>query len=72
VVTTDETGLATWLSDHGHHVVRGAAGADEVGDAVRRALAKDRPPTSVLADLPPVDGRLAADTWLRGKAPAAR
>lgn len=64
VVTTDETGLAEWLGDHGHLVVGASAGPQEVADAVVRALDVRRSPAGVLADLPSRDGRLAADAWL--------
>ncbi len=71
VVTTEETGLAGWLGAHGHEVLRGAAAPGEVADAVVRALRRCRPRESVLADLPEVDGRLAADAWLFGDAARA-
>jgi glycosyltransferase involved in cell wall biosynthesis len=64
VVTTDETGLARWLAEHGHDVLPPGAPADEVAGAVVRALDRRRPPESVLADLPRTDGRLDADAWL--------
>lgn len=64
VVTTDETGLAGWLADHGHDVLPGTASATEVARALVAALRRRRPAASVLSDLPEVDGRLAADRWL--------
>lgn len=64
VVTTTETGLASWLAAHGHVVLAPDASTDAVAAAIEQALAADRPAASVLADLPAVDGRLAADEWL--------
>lgn len=64
VLATTETGLAAWLADHGHGVVAPDAPPAEVADAVVRLLEARRPSASVLADLPDVDGRLAADSWL--------
>lgn len=64
VVTTDETGLATWLRGHGHVVLPSAAAADKVADAIEVALASGRTAQAVLDDLPDTDGRLAADDWI--------
>jgi glycosyltransferase involved in cell wall biosynthesis len=64
VVTTEETGLAGWLSGHGHDVVPAGASGEQVAAAIGAALARRRSAGSVLADLPDVDGRLAADRWL--------
>jgi glycosyltransferase involved in cell wall biosynthesis len=64
VVTTEETGLADWLADYGHDVLPAAASSTEVADVVVWALSRRRSAASVLADLPDVDGRLAADRWL--------
>lgn len=64
VVTTDETGLAGWLADHGHQVVAGTASAAELAAAVVRALREPLAVGAVLASLPAQDGRLAADRWL--------
>lgn len=74
VVTTDETGLATWLAEHGHPVVPARSGPEAVAAAVADALASPRSPESVRADLPGEDGRLAADRWMfhqGGPGPAA-
>lgn len=64
IVTTEETGLAAWLDEHGHRVLPGTVGADGLADALVAALTERRPPQSVRADLPAVDGRLAADAWM--------
>lgn len=64
VVTTSQTGIAAWLTDHGHTVLEADAPAHEVATALAAALDRRRPAASVLADLPSRDGRLAADRWL--------
>lgn len=64
VVTTTETGLSTWLSGHGHTVVAPSASPAEVAEAIAGALTARRSAASVVAGLPAVDGRLAADSWL--------
>ena len=64
VVTTDETGLAGWLVDHGHQVVPGTASTADLATALVRALREPLDVASVLASLPAEDGRLAADRWL--------
>ncbi|MDJ0349979.1 glycosyltransferase family 4 protein [Cryobacterium sp. PH29-G1] len=61
IVTTTETGLATWLSEHGHGVVDPDSAPEQLADAVVQALRAPRPAAD---DLPAVDGRLAADEWL--------
>jgi len=64
VVTTTETGLSTWLSGHGHTVLAPTASPAEVAKSIAGALVARRSAASVVADLPAVDGRLAADSWL--------
>lgn len=64
VVTTAETGLATWLRDHGHRVIDDAGSTEDLAAALVSALADPLPVAEVLASLPPTDGRLAADAWL--------
>ncbi|MCZ2804102.1 glycosyltransferase family 4 protein [Modestobacter sp. VKM Ac-2983] len=64
VVTTEETGLADWLAGHGHEVVAAGASTADVAAAISGALRRRRSAVSVLAELPGVDGRLAADRWL--------
>lgn len=64
IVTTGETGLASWLNDHDHHVLAPGSDAILIASAVANAI--DMPDgEAVLKDLPPIDGRLAADAWLR-------
>lgn len=64
VVTTTETGLASWLVEHGHLAIDPDADADVTAAAVLRALLSDRAAESVLADLPDTDGRQQAETWM--------
>ena len=64
IVASDQTGLAGWLRAHGHTVLPADAGPGETADALRAALADNRPKESVLADLPETDRRIAADRWL--------
>lgn len=68
VVTTTETGLADWLTDHGHVVVPDAGSAEALADGLVAALDLARTADDVLADLPTRDGRLAADDVLVGGA----
>ena len=72
VVTTTETGLASWLEAHGHSVIEPGSEPGVLAQAIVDQLRSGRPPADVLADLPPVDGRLEADRWMfaRGDTPA--
>jgi hypothetical protein len=63
VVTTSETGLASWLAAHGHHVLSSASVAD-VASAVTAAIRAPLAPAQVIASLPAQDGRIEADRWL--------
>lgn len=80
IVASTETGIAGWLEDHGHRVLAPDAPRTELAGAITGALRSRRSRSAVLADLPEVDGRLAADRWLfesaataptRAKGPAA-
>jgi glycosyltransferase involved in cell wall biosynthesis len=64
IVTTTETGLASWLDAHGHHVVPRPGDSGLLAAAIIAALAEPLDPELVGAALPPEDGRLAADEWL--------
>jgi glycosyltransferase involved in cell wall biosynthesis len=64
IVTTTETGIADWLADHGHAVLPADADAAALADAIVAQLDARRPASSVLAALPGIDGRLAADRAL--------
>ena len=66
IVTSTETGLAGWLSGHGHEVLTPSAPPREWARAIDHALRQNRARSAVLHDLPPVDGRLAADAWVFG------
>lgn len=64
VLASTETGLADWLATHGHAVLDPGAAPHEFASEIVKLLAARRSTESVLADLPDVDGRLAADAWL--------
>jgi glycosyltransferase involved in cell wall biosynthesis len=64
IVTTAETGLARWLSDHGHRVVQSDADPATLSRAVRAAMSGTRSPSDIVADLPDADGRDSAESWL--------
>ncbi|MCW2900613.1 MAG: hypothetical protein JWO67_2878 [Streptosporangiaceae bacterium] len=66
IVTTEETGLAEWLRNHGHAVLAANSTGEEVAEEVTNLLARQRQVSSVLADLPQTDGRLTAAAWLFG------
>lgn len=67
VVTTDETGLAAWLAANGHTVIEEDNVARKLPDSVIAALNNPLPPASVAASLPPIPGRIEADTWLHAQ-----
>lgn len=64
IVTSSETGLSGWLVDAGHRVLEVPTSEGALAAALIDALRRPIPPASVLASLPEVDGRLAADAWL--------
>lgn len=64
IVTTTESGISNWLHAHGHVVLPEDARADELAEALVRALDSDKTPLEVLADLPDVDGREVARRWM--------
>lgn len=66
VVTTTETGIAGWLSSHGHRTLGVPTLPAELADALVSALDDPRSAADVVSALPPVDGRLAADRLLFG------
>ncbi|MFS0729011.1 glycosyltransferase [Curtobacterium sp. 1P10AnD] len=63
VVTTDQTGLAPWLAEHGHGVVP-PGDPLRLADALLAALAAPLPRDAVRGALPERDGRIVADAWL--------
>jgi glycosyltransferase involved in cell wall biosynthesis len=72
VVTTEQGGLATWLSAHGHGVVQHGAAPDAFAACVIRAVEARRAARDVVADLPRQDNRIVADEWLMtGEIPGA-
>lgn len=66
IVTTDETGLASWLVDHRHEVVPLGADRTVLAHAILAACRKTREAAAILAELPAEDSRLVADRWMLG------
>lgn len=64
IVTTTETGLASWLAEHGHSVLGPASSAGKLAEALLYQLGRSTRRSDVIATLPLQDGRLAADSWL--------
>lgn len=64
IVTTTETGLATWLAAGPHSVIPPDAPSSELAEAIEHQLRLATPKADILATLPAQDGRLAADSWL--------
>lgn len=62
IVTTDETGLADWLRAQGHHIVHEVS---DLPNALLRAISLPLAPEDVRSSLPALDGRRAADQWLK-------
>jgi glycosyltransferase involved in cell wall biosynthesis len=62
VVSTSDTGLSSWLADHGHFIADGTDHA--LPDAIEIALTQPLDPKAVVAALPTEDGRVVADRWL--------
>lgn len=64
LVVSDETGLAPWLDEHGHHVVPVGELGRLLPVRIAGALRSPVPPTTVRQALPRSDGRIEADRWL--------
>jgi len=64
IVTTTETGLAGWLTEHQHRVLPADANEAQLAAAIIDALR--RPVAGVRDPLPAQDGRLTADAWMFG------
>lgn len=65
VVTTRQTALADWLSEHGHHVIDVGPGLEaRLARAIVDALANPVPVETTWGSLPPRDGRMTGDAWL--------
>lgn len=69
VVTTDETGLADWLSQQEHAVLPEADVQSQLAGAIVRALERPISREKVLQSLPAIPGRIAADAWLHASQP---
>jgi glycosyltransferase involved in cell wall biosynthesis len=66
VVTTDETGLSSWLAEHGHTVLTSPTSAALLEEAITARLVEPLPRSDVQDSLPPEDGRRLAHRWLHG------
>lgn len=65
VVTTDQSGLAPWLRDNGHAVLRPDRDLSaELAEALVRTLGQPLDREGVRLSLPAVDGRIVSDAWL--------
>ncbi|MHA7170186.1 glycosyltransferase family 4 protein [Arthrobacter bambusae] len=64
VVTTDETGLATWLLEHGHVVIPEPRLGEILPRAITAALKSPLDRQAVVGVLPSIPGRIMADSWL--------
>ncbi|BDZ48183.1 hypothetical protein GCM10025867_04240 [Frondihabitans sucicola] len=71
VVTTCQTGLASWLEQRGHFIVSvdGADFVDRFAAAAQVALREPLRRRDVLASLPERDARIDADAWLHERVP---
>lgn len=70
IVTTTQTGLASWLSDHGHSTLEPDIDPAMLAETLRTHLCSPMDKDSVCATLPDQDGRLAADVWLFDNVPS--
>jgi glycosyltransferase involved in cell wall biosynthesis len=64
IVSTDDTGLSDWLSEHGHLVIPTQGSPAELARALVAMLRRHPSTQEVLGSLPERDGRLAADDWM--------
>lgn len=70
VVTTRQTALADWLSEHGHHVIDVGPGLEaRLARSIVDALANPVPVEATWAALPSRDGRMTGDAWLHRPCP---
>lgn len=73
VVTTDETGLADWLSKEEHIVLPEKDSGRLLAAGITRALKRPISRKKVLDSLPSIPGRILADSWLHAiPIPASR
>jgi glycosyltransferase involved in cell wall biosynthesis len=70
VVTTDETGLASWLRTAGHIVISESSLETSLSAEIVRALRSPLKREDVIASLPEIQGRLVADSWLHSNSAA--
>ena len=61
IVTTTETGLAGWLTEHQHRVLPADADEAQLAAAITDAL---RRPVTEHDPLPAQDGRLTTSAWM--------
>ncbi|WP_322409924.1 glycosyltransferase [Microbacterium invictum] len=66
VVTTPDTGLASWLSANGHYLTQSSPSGSQIAKEVEKAIISPLPRAVVVSTLPAVDARIAADTWMNG------
>ena len=64
IVTTNETGIATWLRENGHQVIEEREVGRELASAIVAAAQSELTADDVRRQLPDVDGRVAARRWL--------
>lgn len=64
IISSDQTGIQSWLAGHGHQVVDWSGSADVLAAAVVRALESERSKSDIVGDLPSEDGRALADRAL--------
>jgi glycosyltransferase involved in cell wall biosynthesis len=64
IVTTSDTGIADWLTEHGHPVLDLDAGPDAVAEAIEQTIERAERRKGTLADLPRDDQRIVADRWM--------
>jgi len=64
VVTTTETGIASWLQEQGHAVVDPHVDDAEFAARLASAIRTPLDPSAVIGSLPSRDGRVLADLWL--------
>ena len=64
VVTTEDTGLADWLKNHGHRVLPNRHTAEDLSSSLIDALREERDALNITKDLPIISGRYAAEDWL--------
>jgi len=67
IVTSDDTGLADWLTVHNHYVYDNLAGVDALANALSQAIESPIDVKVVLDSLPYAHGRLRADAWIHNE-----